>query len=57
LAMAGRVFAGRYELLDPLAVKILERSKIPTRFVSLSNPENILDAIKGKDMGTLVVYD
>src|SRR3989449_1806955 len=57
LAMAGRVFAGRYDLLDPLAVKILERSKIPTKIVSLSNPENILDAIKGKDMGTLVVYD
>lgn len=57
LAMAGKVFAGRYELLDPLAVKILERSKTPTRFVSLSNPDNILDAIKGKDTGTLVVYD
>jgi len=57
LAMAGNVFAGRYELLDPLAVKILERSKMPTRFVSLSNPENILEAIKGNDIGTLVVYD
>jgi uridylate kinase len=57
LAMRGKVFAGRYELLDPLAVKILERSKTPTRFVSLSNPENVLDAIMGKDVGTLVVYD
>jgi len=57
LAMTGKVFAGSYELLDPLAVKLLERSRTPTRFVSLSNPENIIDAIKGKDMGTLVVYD
>jgi uridylate kinase len=57
MAMAGKVFAGRYELLDPLAVKILERSKTPTRFVSLSNPENTLDAFRGKDVGTLVVYD
>ncbi len=57
VAMAGEVFAGRYELLDPLAVKVLERSKTPTRFVSLSSPENILGAIGGKDIGTLVVYD
>jgi uridylate kinase len=55
-AMSGEVFAGRYELLDPLAIKILQRSKIPTRFVSLSQPENILAALRGKDVGTLVVY-
>lgn len=55
-AMSGEVFAGRYELLDPLAIKILQRAKIPTRFVSLENPENILAALRGKDVGTRVVY-
>ena len=55
-AMAGEVFAGRYELLDPLALKILQRAKTPTRFVSLDDPENILSALKGKDIGTRVVY-
>ena len=56
LAMAGEVFAGRYELLDPLAIKIMQRAKIPTRFVSLEDPENILKALVGKDVGTKVVY-
>ncbi len=55
-AMGGEVFAGRYELLDPLAIKIMQRAKIPTRFVSLGDPGNILAALQGKDIGTKVVY-
>jgi uridylate kinase len=55
-AMEGEVFAGRYELLDPLAIKIMQRAKIPTRFVSLGEPGNILAALHGKDIGTRVVY-
>ncbi len=55
-AMGGEVFAGRYELLDPLAIKIMQRAKIPTRFVSLADPSNILAALQGKDIGTRVVY-
>ena len=55
-AMGGEVFAGRYELLDPLAIKIMQRAKIPTRFVSLADPGNILAALEGKDIGTKVVY-
>src|SRR4029077_2643265 len=55
-ARGGEVFAGRYELLDPLAIKIMQRAKIPTRFVSLTDPGNILAALQGKDVGTRVVY-
>src|SRR2546422_5759062 len=55
-AMGAEVFAGRYELLDPLAIKIMQRAKIPTRFVSLGDPGNILAALRGKDIGTKVVY-
>jgi uridylate kinase len=55
-AMGGEVFAGRYELLDPLAIKIMQRSKMPTRFVSLGEPSNIIAAIQGKDIGTKVLY-
>ena len=55
-AMAGEVFAGRYELLDPLALKIMQRARIPTRFVSIEEPSNILAALGGKDVGTKVVY-
>ncbi|TMI06599.1 UMP kinase [Candidatus Bathyarchaeota archaeon] len=56
LAMGGEVFAGRYELLDPLAIKIMQRARIPTRFVSLGDPGNIIAALRGKDVGTNVVY-
>jgi uridylate kinase len=55
-AMAGDVFAGRYELLDPLALKIMQRAKTPSRFVSLRDPANILGALKGEPIGTLVTY-
>ena len=55
-AMGREVFAGRYELLDPLAIKIMQRAKMPTRFVSLADPGNILAALQGKDIGTKVVY-
>ncbi len=55
-AMAGDVYAGRYELLDPLALKIMQRARIPTRFVSLEDPSNITSALRGRDIGTLVSY-
>jgi uridylate kinase len=55
-AMGGEVFAGRYELLDPLAIKIMQRAKIPARFVSLGDPNNIIAALRGKEIGTNVVY-
>jgi uridylate kinase len=55
-AMGGEVFAGRYELLDPLAIKIMQRARIATRFVSLADPGNILAALRGKDVGTRVIY-
>ena len=49
------LFAGSYELFDPLAIKIVERSKIPTRILNGSNPKNIEDVINGKSLGTLVI--
>ena len=55
-AMKGEVFAGKYELLDPLALKIMERARIPSRFVSLKDPQNVIAALRGRQVGTLVVY-
>ena len=55
-ALAGDVYAGKYELLDPVALKIMQRARIPTRFVSLERSENIIGALKGRDIGTLVSY-
>ena len=55
-AMAGDVYAGKYELLDPVALKIMQRARIPTRFVSMEDPSNITSALRGRDIGTLVSY-
>ncbi len=55
-ALSGDVYAGKYELLDPVALKIMQRARIPTRFVSLEDPSNVTSALRGRDIGTLVSY-
>lgn len=47
--------AGSYALFDPVAIKIIERSRIPTRVIDGRNPANIIAAIQGKAIGTLIV--
>jgi len=46
--------AGEYEVLDPVAVKIIARSGIATRYIDGRDPENIERAIRGEEIGTLV---
>ena len=46
--------AGSYELLDPVSVRIIERSHIPTWIVSGEDPENFLKILKGKHVGTKI---
>jgi uridylate kinase len=48
--------AGKYELFDLLALKIIERSKIYTHFISGKNPENIVKVVQGEKIGTRVVF-
>ncbi len=50
----GEMRAGTYELLDLLAVNIIERSKIRT-IILKCEPSSIERAIRGKPVGTLVV--
>ena len=47
--------AGGYDLMDIVALKIIERSKIKTRIINAS-PKNIEKAIKGADIGTEIVF-
>lgn len=47
--------AGEYDLLDPVALKIIQRSRILTKIVSGMDPKNILRAIEGEDIGTTIV--
>jgi uridylate kinase len=48
------VGAGKYELIDILAVKVIQRSKIKTIFISkdLDNLRNVIDG--KKFVGTLI---
>ncbi len=46
--------AGIHQILDPEAVRVLQRSKTRTVVVNGFKPENVLLAVKGKMVGTLV---
>jgi uridylate kinase len=46
--------AGTYDLMDIIALKVIERSKIPTRVVR-SDTSDIRDAVDGKDIGTKII--
>ena len=48
--------AGGYKLLDPVAVKIIERSKIPTIILDLRDPRNLIAAIEGNKIGTRIRF-
>jgi len=48
--------AGGYKLLDPAAVKTIERSKISTVILNATDPENIRRAVEGKKVGTRVTF-
>ena len=51
---AESTMAGTYDLMDIVALKVIERSKIPTRVVLL-DIGNIRDAVEDKDIGTKIV--
>ncbi|MGC9146953.1 MAG: UMP kinase [Infirmifilum sp.] len=46
--------AGEYRLFDSLTLQIIKRAKIHTRVLKGDPPENILRAIEGEDIGTLI---
>ena len=54
LTLNERLEAGGYALFDPVAIKLVERSGIPTRIVDGRNPQNIELAIRGEAIGTLI---
>ena len=46
--------AGGYDLMDIVALKIIERSKIKTRVID-SNIKTLEKALKGLDVGTEII--
>jgi uridylate kinase len=54
MLLANELWAGSYPLFDPVAVKIVERSGIPTRIIDGRVPTNIAEAARGTALGTLI---
>jgi len=46
--------AGIHQIIDPEAIKILKRTKVKVVVVNGFKPENVLMAVEGKPVGTLV---
>mgnify|MGYP000501116622 CR=1 FL=1 len=53
IASEGRIWAGTYEI-DPIAIKIIERSKIPAYFIDGRNPKNLEKVLTGEKIGTYI---
>lgn len=47
--------AGGYELIDPVSVRVIGRSKILTWIVPKEDPANIKRALKGERVGTKII--
>lgn len=52
----GKMVAGSYELMDLLAINIIERAKINTKIIKCT-PDNLMAAIEGKKVGTTVIFN
>jgi uridylate kinase len=46
--------AGIHQIIDPEAVKVLKRRRLKLIVVNGFKPENILDAVKGENTGTVI---
>lgn len=53
----GEITAGAYDLMDPLALRILDRSKISTVILDGRTPTNVSRALRNEKVGTRVVHD
>jgi uridylate kinase len=50
------ITAGAYDLMDPLALRIIQRSAIPTIILNGRTPQNVLKALQNETIGTRVVH-
>ncbi len=49
--------AGEYKLFDPVAIRVVGRSRIPTVIFNGNDPENLLRLVKGEKIGSKIVHD
>lgn len=50
------MMAGAYDLMDPLALRIIERSKLSTVIVDGRKTSNVAQALRNEDIGTQIVH-
>jgi uridylate kinase len=50
----GKHKAGMHQIIDPEAIKILKRDRVKVIVVNGFNPQNVLAAVRGKSVGTLI---
>ncbi|MHA1925058.1 MAG: UMP kinase, partial [Candidatus Thorarchaeota archaeon] len=49
--------AGEYKLFDPVAIRVVGRSKIPTVIFNGKDPQNLRQVMKGmRSIGTRIVH-
>lgn len=53
----GGTRAGEYKLFDPVAMRVVERSKISTIIFDGRDPQNLLRVFKGEKIGSEVVHE
>ena len=54
---AGGTRAGEYRLFDPVAIRVVARSRIQTVIFNGNEPENLVHLFKGKSVGTVVYHN
>jgi uridylate kinase len=52
----GGTRAGEYKLFDPVALRIVERSKIKTIIFNGNQPENVQYILEGKKIGSVITH-
>ncbi len=53
----GGTKAGEYKLFDSVAIRVVERSKIPTVIFDGGNPDNLTRIFRGENIGTRIVHN
>ncbi|MGY5880600.1 MAG: UMP kinase [Candidatus Thorarchaeota archaeon] len=53
----GGTKAGEYKLFDPVAIRVVERSKIPTIIFDGRDPENLTKVFSDSTIGTVIVHE
>ncbi len=53
----GGTKAGEYKLFDSVAIRVVERSKIPTVIFDGGNPDNLTRVFRDENIGTRIVHN